>query len=68
MQLKVVALLSSGNEDSVQEFLDLGVACLGVGQDFTDEVKRTLDLEGVPLLLLFHHDGGTHHLGGGRDV
>jgi hypothetical protein len=66
MQLEVVALLSSGNEDSVQEFLDLGVACLGVRQDFADEVKRTLDLEGVPLLLLFHHDGGTHHLGGGR--
>jgi hypothetical protein len=46
----------------------LGEACLAVGQDFADEVNQTLDLEGVSLLLPFHHDGSAHHLGGGYDV
>jgi hypothetical protein len=30
VRLKVVVQLSLGDEDSVQELLDLGVACLGV--------------------------------------
>jgi hypothetical protein len=46
----------------------LRVACLGVGQDFTDEVDQTLDLEGVTLLLPFHYDNDTHHLSGGHDI
>jgi hypothetical protein len=63
-----VAQLSPGNEDSIQELLDLGVACLGVGQDFTDEVDQTLDLEGMALLLPFYHNSGAHHLISGRDI
>jgi hypothetical protein len=62
VRLKVVAQLPPGDEDSVQELLDLWVACLGVGQDFTNEVDQTLDFEAVTLLLLFHHDGGTYYL------
>jgi hypothetical protein len=38
VQLKVVAQLYPGDEDSIQELLDLRVVCLGVRQDFTDEV------------------------------
>jgi hypothetical protein len=68
VRLKVASQLSPGDEDSVQELLDLRVACLGVRQDFTDEVDWTLNLEGVALLLPFHHDGGTHYLSSGYDV
>jgi hypothetical protein len=40
---------------------------LGVGQDFTDEVDRTLDFESMTLLRSFHYDSGTHYLCSGRD-
>jgi hypothetical protein len=65
---EVVAQLFLSDKDSIQELLDLRVARLGVKQDFTDEVDRTLDLEGMTLLLPFHHDGGTHHLSSGHDI
>jgi hypothetical protein len=68
VRLKVVAQLPPGDEDNVQELLDLWVACRGVKQDFTDEVDRTLDFEGVTHLMLFHYDGDTHYLSSGRDV
>jgi hypothetical protein len=67
VRLEVVAQLSLGDEDSVQEFLDLWVACLGVKQDFANEVDWTLDFESM-VLLLFHYDGGTHYLSSGHDV
>jgi hypothetical protein len=51
VRLEVVAQLSPGDEDNVQELLDLRVACLGVRQDFIDDVDWALDLEGVTLLL-----------------
>jgi hypothetical protein len=68
VRLEVVVQLPPGDEDSIQDLLDLWVACLGVRQDFTDEVDWMLDLEGVTLLLSFHYDGGTHYLSSGRDV
>jgi hypothetical protein len=68
VRLEVVAHPPSGDEDSVQELLDLWVACLGVGQDFTDEVDWTLDFEGVTFLLPFHYNGGTYNLSNGRDI
>ena len=33
MRLEVVTQLPLGDKDGVQEFLDLGVASLGIGQD-----------------------------------
>jgi hypothetical protein len=68
VRLKIVAQLPSADEDGIQELLDLWVTCLGVGQDFTDEVDRTLDFESMTFLLPFHYDGGTHYLSSGRDV
>jgi hypothetical protein len=68
VQLKVVPQLPPGDEDSEYELLDLRVACLGVGQDFTNEVDQTLDFKSMTLLLSFHYDGGTHYLSSGRDV
>jgi hypothetical protein len=63
-----VAQLPPGDEDSVQELLDLWVACLAVRQDFTDEVDWTLDFEGVTFFLSFHYDGGTYYLGSSYDI
>jgi hypothetical protein len=63
-----VAQLPPGDEDNVQELLDLWIACLGVRQDFIDEIDWTLHFEGMTLLLSFHYDGDTHYLSGGHDV
>jgi hypothetical protein len=68
VRLKVVAQLPPSDEDNIQKLLDLWVACLGVGQDFTDEVYWTLDFEGMIFLLPFHYYGGTHYLSSARDV
>jgi hypothetical protein len=57
-----------GDEDNVQELLDLWASCLGLIQDFTDEIDWMLDFKGMTFLLPFHYDGGTHYLSSGRDV
>ena len=48
MRLEVVMQLLLGDKDSVQEFLDLGVASLGIGQDLANEVHGTLHLRACP--------------------
>ena len=68
MRLEVVMQLSVGDNDGVQEFLDLGVASLGIGQDLANEVHGTLHLEGVSLFFSVYHQGGADHLRGGRNV
>jgi hypothetical protein len=68
VRLEVVAQLPPGDEDDVKELLDLCVMCLGVEQDFTDEVDQTLDSESVTFLLPFHYDGSTHYLSSGCDI
>ena len=55
VRLKVVAQFSLGDEDGVEELLDLGVAGLGVRQDLAYEVHVTLYYEGMPLFLSLHH-------------
>jgi hypothetical protein len=50
-----VVQFSLGDEDGVEELLDLGVAGLGVRQDLTDEVHETLYFEGMPLFLSLDH-------------
>ena len=68
MRLEVVTQLLLGDKDGVQEFLDLGVASLGIGQDIANEVHGTLHFEGVSLFFLLYHQGSTDHLHGGRNV
>ena len=41
MQLELVTQLPFGDKDGVQEFLDLGVASLGIRQDLANKVHRT---------------------------
>ena len=60
--------LPLGDEDGVQELLDLGVAGLGIGQDLANEVHGTLQFEGVSLFFLLYHQGGADHLCGGQNV
>ena len=41
--LEVVAQLASSQDYGVDKLLDVGVACFGLGEHFTDEVNRSLD-------------------------
>ena len=68
MRLEVVTQLPLGDKDGVHEFLDLGVASLGIGQDLANEVHGTLHFEGVSLFFSLYHQGGADHLYGGHDV
>ena len=68
MRLEVVTQLSLGDKDGVQEFLDLGVASLGIGQDIANEVHGTLHFEGVSLFFSLYNQGGADHLHGAHNV
>lgn len=52
---EVVDQLLLGNEDCIEQFLDMWVSSLGLAQHLTDEVNGPLDLEYVALILPFHH-------------
>jgi hypothetical protein len=43
-----VPQLSLGDQDDIQELLDLGIMGLGVDQDLADKIKRALHLESAP--------------------
>ena len=60
--------LPLSDKDGVQEFLDLGVASLRIGQDLANEVHRTLYFEDVSLFFPLYHQGSVDHLRGGRNV
>ena len=63
-----MAQLPLNDEDGVQEFLDLGVASLRIGQDLANEIHGTLHFEGVSLFFSLYHQGSADHLRGGRNV
>jgi len=67
MRFKIMAELAAGQDYCVEQFLDLGVSGLRVGQYFTDEVHRSLDRQGAPFLP-FDHDSRAVHLISGCDV
>ena len=48
-------LVFTGNEDRIQQLLELGVSCLGLNEYFADEVDKLLHLEGVTLAFPFRH-------------
>jgi hypothetical protein len=43
MSLKVVAQFPGSNENYIQQFMHFQISCLGVMEDFTNEVHRALD-------------------------
>ena len=68
MRLEVVTQLPLSNKDGLQEFLDLGVASIGIRQDLANEVHGALYFKSVPLFFSLHHQGSTDHLRGGCNV
>ena len=68
MRLEVVMQLPPGDQDDVQELLDLGITSLGIRKDFANEVYGMLHLEGMSLFFAFYHQCGTDHLRGGHNV
>ena len=68
MRLKVVTQLPLGDKDGIQEFLDLGVASLRIGQGLANEVHGMLYFEGVSLFFSLYHEGSADHLRGGHNV
>ena len=68
MRLEVVTQLPLGDKDGVQEFLDLGAASLGIGQDLVNKVYEMLSFEGVSLFFPLYHQGGADDLCGVRNV
>jgi hypothetical protein len=68
VSLEVVAEFALREDHCVKQLLDLWVARLGLGQDFTDVVHWPLDRQGVPFLCSLYHDDGADHLSGCGDV
>ena len=68
MRLEVVTQFPLGDKNGVQEFLDLGVASLGIGHDLANEVHGMLHFEGVSLFFSLYHQGSADHLRGGCNV
>jgi hypothetical protein len=64
MSLEVVGEFAPREDHCVKQLLDLRVARLGFGQDFTDVVHRPLDGQSVPLLHALYYDDDADHLGG----
>jgi hypothetical protein len=63
-----VPQLSPGDQDGVQELLDLRITGLGIGQDLADKINRALHRESVPCLSPLHNQSSADYLRGGRNV
>ena len=59
---EVVQELSGRHQHSIQKLLILGVVNFGIGEYLTDEVHRSLDLQGVSRLLPLDDEGGAHNV------
>ena len=59
---EVLQELLSRHQNGVQKLLHLGVLSLGVGEYLTDEVHRSLNLQGASGLLPFDDEGGAHNV------
>jgi hypothetical protein len=57
-----------GNQDSIEQLLDLGVTGLRLVEYLVDEVHWSLDLVHMPNLLTLDDDGSTDYLIGGHNV
>jgi hypothetical protein len=68
VSVKEVDQLPLGNEDCIEQFLDLRVLCLGLHQHLTNELNGLLHLEHVSLVLPFHNHFNVDHLGGGCNI
>ena len=65
---EVVQELLGHHQHGIQKLLNLGVTNFGVGEYLTDEVHRSLDLQGVSWLLPLDDEGGAHNVVACHDV
>ena len=64
---EVVQELPGHHQHGIQKLLHLGVSSLGIGKYLTDEIHRSLNLQGASRLL-FDDEGGAHNVVVCRDV
>jgi hypothetical protein len=57
-----------GNQDNIEQLLDLGVTGLRLIKYLIDEVYWSLDLVYMPNLLALDDDGSANYSIGGRNV
>jgi hypothetical protein len=65
MSLKVVAQFPGSNENCIKQFMHFQLSCLGVMEDFTDEVHQTLNSPDPPWGVQYIH---LHRIGLQRHV
>jgi hypothetical protein len=63
-----MAQFARGDQDSIEQLLDLGVTGLRLVEYLADEVYWSLDLVHMPDLLTLDDDGSTDYPIGGRNV
>jgi hypothetical protein len=63
-----MAQFARGDQDSIEQLLDLGVMGLRLVEYLADELYWSLDLEHVPDLLTLDDDGSTDYPIGGHNV
>jgi hypothetical protein len=63
-----VAQFMRGDQDSIQQLLDLQIAGFGLIEDLANEVYWSLDLVHIPDLLALYDDGRIDHPISCRDV
>jgi hypothetical protein len=68
VSIKIMVQCARGDQDSIEQLLDLGVTGLRFVEYLTDEVYWSLDLVHVSDLLALDDDGSTDYPIGGRNV
>jgi hypothetical protein len=66
--VKIMAQFARGDQDSVQQILDVWIAGFGLIEDLANEVHWSLDLVHMPDLLALDNDGRTKNPISCRDV
>ena len=57
-----------GQDHGVDQLLDVGVTCFGLGEHLADEINRSLGGQSMPLFLPLYYYGNADHLGRCGDV
>jgi hypothetical protein len=68
VSVKIVVHFVGGNQDSIEQLLDLGVTGLRLIEYLADEVYRLLDLVHMPDHLALDDDGSTDYSISGCNV
>jgi hypothetical protein len=61
VNIKIMVQFARGNQDGIEQLLDLGIMGLRLIEYLTDEVYWSLDLVHMPDLLALDDDGSADH-------